>query len=126
MKTKSKYIIYSLCAGIFIGIISIATNQVSINSATWAQTFILYSATAIGISLIIAFAKALPEPTKLKYIFNVKYFFYVSLLMLGAGVILTPFLFINGNNLPSSLFFLLFGVSILIGSLIAKKLFGEY
>ena len=131
MNSKTKQTIFSFFAGVLIAVISFFTNEgpikieISTEQTPWVQTLIMYLTTIISIPLLIAFLNILPERTiSLKHIFNAKYFYTVSILILGIGVSSAPYLLINDYNLANTLFIFCFGFSMFIGSLIANKLFG--
>ena len=131
MNIKTKQTIISFCTGVLVGIILLFNDEfpVEIEITTeqfpWAQIFISYLLSTISIPLLVGLLNVIPESTiNIKHIFNAKYFFMVSIFILGTGVALTPGLFINDYNIIGILFIFCFGTSIFIGSLIANKLFG--
>lgn len=131
MNIKTKQTIFAFSAGALIGIISLFTNGTLVNieitttKIPLVQIFILYLANTISVPLFVAFLNIMPDSAnKLKHVFNAKYFYMISIFILGIAISTAPHLFISNNNLASIIFVFCLGSGLLIGSLITNKLFG--
>lgn len=84
----------------------------------------IFLVSLLAVPLFVFFLRVLPDFVILKDVFTAKYFYYVSIFIMGGGSGLIIRQAIANEFSLYDTFFLLWGISLFISSLIANRLFG--